>query len=473
MPIIKLSKFRISRLDPWLLISVCLFLSLILFSFGSIPYLDGNIDFIKNYDFFSGGFPKLFQNWTSVHPPGKELITSLFFILFGINRYSYTLIGPFFGIIGIILFYLLASKLLGKVVARIGSLLLATNPLFISVGFFNLTDYLLTIFIIGAFYFYLKSKSLFLTIFLSLSFLIKETGLLIPISIIFVEIMTIKKPLIKNLRYSLTSWLSLGVPFFLAYLWQSFLKLQGKPLWSDWNFSETASRGSLYTVIHNITSFSLLNKYAYQNWLHLLVLNFNWVYWLILTIGLVLTLNNLRHHKINLSLVKSSTKTILSMLVFFFSYFFTVLSFQTYTIPRYVLPLLPLLILGTSWSIKEISKNLKLNPVLFLIPLLSIVCISLFFSLDPISSTIWGKEKIFSEEIYALRKYLAGNDGITYNMQYAIISKIRTKQIISANMDGVLISDDCYWVFPDPRNDQKTIQIINLKVNLERPCMRH
>ena len=58
-------------------------------------------------------------------------------------------------------------------------------------------------------------------------------------------------------------------------------------------------------------------------------------------------------------------------------------------------------------------------------------------------------------------------------MQYAIISKIRTKQIISANMDGVLISDDCYWVFPDPRNDQKTIQIINLKVNLERPCMRH
>jgi len=44
----------------------------------SIPYLDGNIDFAKAFNFYSTGFNGLFGGSRSVHPPVKEILTSIF-----------------------------------------------------------------------------------------------------------------------------------------------------------------------------------------------------------------------------------------------------------------------------------------------------------------------------------------------------------------------------------------------------------
>ena len=47
--------------DKFLLVCLTSYLILTLPFVNLIPYLDGNIDFVKTYDFFSGGFTKLFQ----------------------------------------------------------------------------------------------------------------------------------------------------------------------------------------------------------------------------------------------------------------------------------------------------------------------------------------------------------------------------------------------------------------------------
>jgi hypothetical protein len=71
--------------------------------------------------------------------------------------------------------------------------------------------------------------------------------------------------------------------------------------------------------------------------------------------------------------------------------------------------------MGTSWSLFEIGKVKKIISTLLFLMFFLVTGISLFFSVDPLSSAVWGKERILGQEIYSLRKKLAGNDGITYN----------------------------------------------------------
>lgn len=468
----KLNNFKKTHSDFYLILSLLVFLCLILPFSGVIPYLDGNIDFVKSYDFFSGGFEKLFQNWTSIHPPVKEFVVSLFFAIFSINSYSYTIIGSVFGVLGIVLFYSLISKLSDKKIAGIGIFILATNPLFISVGIFSLTDYILAIFIIGSFYFYLEKRYMLLLLFLNFSVLTKETGFLLPASMMLAEIILIKKTFSLKKSGNILTLLILTTPFLTTYFWHIFLESQGKPLWSEWNFSTTANRGSIYTIIHNLTSFSFLNKYAYQNWLHLFILNFNWIYWLVFFIGILITPKKTLVHNLILAFSKPTQKdkVILSSTIFFLLYILTVLSFQTYTIPRYILPLIPFLIIAFSKSVQIIIERLKIKFNLILIPILLLNVISLFFSVDPISTKIWGREKIFGENIYSLRRHFAGSDGITYNMQYATIVKKRTNEILKANIANIIFSEDCSWLFPDPNNDNKTMKILKLNINPRTPC---
>ena len=92
---------------------------------------------------------------------------------------------------------------------------------------------------------------------------------------------------------------------------------------------------------------------------------------------------------------------------------------------------------------------LKKTVVVFLTV---VVCSSLFFSIDPVAKKIWGTTKILDERIYSLHQHLAGNDGITYNLQYFLIAKKRSQQIRQASQLGNSIqSDECHWLFPDPR----------------------
>ena len=147
-------------------------------------------------------------------------------------------------------------------------------------------------------------------------------------------------------------------------MWFSFLKTNGQRPWSDWNFSGVGEKGSVYTIFHNISTLNFLNKYAYQNFLQLIFLNFNWIYWLIFCLGVLIFIqSNKKNIFATLLKDKPKPKAILAIVVFSFSYFLTVLTFQTYTIPRYALPIIPFLLIGVSWSIQNIDKKWKIGGV--------------------------------------------------------------------------------------------------------------
>lgn len=267
------------KINKTLTVSLIIFSLLTIPFINSIPYLDGNIDFVKSHDFFVGGFGQLLNNWLSVHPPVKEIITFIFFVLKGINPITYNITGVLFGLFGIVIYYKLCRIWTNKAVASIAILLFCSSPLFLSAGLFSLTDYLLEIFILASLYFYSKRKYYLYFLFTSLALLTKETG----------------KDL-KGLLIALS-------PLITAAAWFLFLKINGKTLWSDWNFSGTGDKGTIYTIFNNIFSLKLFNKYAYQNWLQLFVLNFNWIFWIIAFLGVIKGKINLAKNKTSLSIV--------------------------------------------------------------------------------------------------------------------------------------------------------------------------
>lgn len=451
------------KLDKILILALIIFSLLTIPFIGSVPYLDGNIDFVKSYDLFIGGFGRLLNNWLSIHPPVKEIIAFVFFVLGGVNPITYNITGILFGLFGIVIFYKLCKVWTNKAIASIAVLLFCSSPLFLSAGLFSLTDYLLEIFILASLYFYLKRKYYLYFIFASSALLTKETGLVLVISILTAEGLWAVKNIVNkniNLKKILKEFLISISPLISAAIWFLFLKMNGEALWSDWNFSGTVGKGTIYTILNNLLSLKMFNKYALQNWLQLLVLNFNWVLWIIAFFGI---------NKWSINITKS--KTLLSMVLFFLIYFISVLSFQTYAIPRYALPLEPFFYIVVAYGSYKISERSKLSRVFICVFLGSITIVRLFTSIDPISAHIWGKSKILSQNVYALNRApsLAGFDGITYNLQYNLIVKERS-DLILGKTKGL---GDCSWIFPDPNNDIKTVEILKIrKINPNFPCLK-
>lgn len=64
---------------------------------------------------------------------------------------------------------------------------------------------------------------------------------------------------------------------------------------------------------------------------------------------------------------------------------------------------------------------------------------------------------------------MAGNDGITYNIQYLLIAKERSKMIKNAK-GNELISGYCRWILPDPNNEVKMLK--ELKLNPALYCIQ-
>lgn len=447
--------------DKFLLLSLLFFSLLFLPFLGSIPYLDGNIDFVQSFDFFKGGFSEYANHNRSLHPPLKVFLSFLVFKTGGVNTFNYTLIGFFFGIIGIVTFFKLLKKLCGIKTARIATLLLGTSPMFLSCGLFSLRDFMLTVFIIMSLFFYLQSK--FFCYSLSASFLVltKDAGLLLPIWVLIIEIVFFLRK-----RFSLLKLASFSLPVIVSLLWFVFLEFNHQKPWSDWIFGETAAKGSMYTIVYNLMTLNFINQYTLQHWLHLFVLNFNWFFWLLAIIGLCFFWGFCKNKEEIITFIKKCDfrlKTFIIIVFFVISYLFTILSFPTYTIPRYILPLLPFMYLGASLGFNSILTKSPFLKFPFSAFCVVIVFLSLFFSVDPVSLKIWSKITLFGEKIYGLNQHLAGNDGMTYNMQYLFIVKKRTAQIETAHKNNnQIVSNDCYWMFPDPANDFRTMTILKI-----------
>lgn len=378
-----------------LLLPIAIFTVLFLPYLNVIPANDGSLEFLQSKQWLLG------NNLISLmldHPPVKLIILSFFFKLFGYQSTCY--IGLLFGICGIIALYSIAKKLFDEKIALLSSILLSTSGLFIAVGLFSIRDFLMTIFILIAFAFYLYTRYALYAIFICLAVLTKETAIFFAASILLSDIFT--KKAIKFISFT---------PILALVCYIGFIHFSGHHLWNDWNFSRTARDGSALTMMYNLLTLQIFNKYAYENWLHLFIFNFNWVYWILVIISFF-------HIK-----TAAMKKNLFPLGLFALLFISMVLSFQTFTINRYILPLLPFVYLFASFGVYQ----MKGKPI-FITLLVTFSLVSLFLSVDPISNMIWQKTHLLGEDIY-LNKSLDGDDGITYNMQYLVIMKKRTAML--------------------------------------------
>ncbi|MGI8420486.1 MAG: hypothetical protein ACR2LN_07660 [Candidatus Levyibacteriota bacterium] len=295
---------------------------------------------------------------------------------------------------------------------------------YLSVGEFSINDFIVTVMFLLAFMFYVKSQYKFYAFFASLAVLTKETAVFLTLGLVIVELFQKKKRLLPLL-----------IPSVTLFVWIGILTFTGHTLWNAYNFSATASRGSVYTIYFNLISLNFLNQFAYENWLHLFIFNFNWIY----TIFAMLTFLFLRK--------KKQRKEIYAIGIVALVFCVLVLSFQTWTINRYTLPLLPFLYLFASYG--ALQAHFKYFSILLLI---FIAFLSMAHSVDPVSDLVWPKTRIFNEAFY-LKEKLDGRDGITYNLQYLTILKQSTTEILN---------NQCHM----PRlisYDRQTLAMLNVK----------
>jgi len=389
-----------------LLPSIAIFILLLLPYMNVIPYLDGDGEFRIAVNFYHGHY---LSNWMPYHPPLKLLLSSLIFHLFGFFSYSY--IGCLLGVVGIIAFYFIAEVLFDKRTAVISSVLLSVSGIYIATALFSVNDFLVTVFLLLSFSLYVNKKYFWAAVLACCAVFSKESAIIFPLSIIIVEGFQ-KKIRLVNL-----------IPFFGLSAWIIFLRGTGHTLWNDWNFSSTSDKGSAWTIMNNVYRGTLFNKYAYENWLHLFVFNYNWVLWIVALFSLFkLKWNN----------------NIAVLVLFSFLYTVIILSFQTFTITRYILPIYPLLYL-------LVAVQLRYTKYTFFFMLLVSFCVlaSLFTSNDPVSNTFWVKSNILDQQFY-LNRALDGTDGITYNMQFLYLTKERDRLLRQGTCSNDIQALDVY-----------------------------
>lgn len=443
-----------------------LFLCLLLPFLNVIPHRDGNVELSQTIDYMKGGFQMYFNNW-AVHPPLKIIISSVLIKLVPLFPFSYNILGVVLGIIGIFGIYYFSLSVFTKKDAIITASLLAISPLFIANAIFGLRDYILTVFIIIALFFYIKRRYIIYAFFASLCILTKETGLVLIFAVLFVEaIFGVKQIFNRNFK-PFINFIYCLIPLIPWALWVMFLSANHKGVWDDYVFSNV--RGGPFSVIlHNLLSLSIFNQYTQEHWKQLFILNFNWILWLFIMLSVLLYLGKVFLKKNLLNEIKKDrirARTLMIIVTFFFFYLFTVLTFPTYTIPRYALPLIPFFVIFISLSITSIKNNYVKLFILFSV--YSIFLIALFFSADPVSAAIWKVRTIDNQSLYSLDRTIAGNDGITYNYQYLLLVKERTNLIRKIENDQVALNKkDCDFIFPDPNNDLKTFNM--LKIDLSR-----
>lgn len=459
---------RIRKMDRALLLSLFIFSSLYLPFIDSIPVRDGGVELDYAYSFYLGGFPKLFSDFGSVHPPLKPWLVNAMFFLFGHSVFVHNSIGFIFGIIGILSIYYLALKILDKKTASISALLLSCSPIFLSVDIFSLAGYLITVLFLTSVCLYAYNNLIGYAFSSSLLVLSKEYALILPLSVIVVELFYIvfnnkrgkeKVDLIRCLK----KFIPFTIPFLVAFAWYLFLKLNSVRPWQDYIFTDSPEKGSFYTVIENLLTLRIFNEYAYQNWSQLFFLNFNWIYWIFTIAGIALAFSSAKTRKSAFLKIKSGGIKIRTMVIMFLSFLVhlvCVLSFQTWTIPRYALVLYPMLIISFSFSIKKITSRLPSFSILIYSLVSAVVVVSLFFSVDPISISFWGTMTESGQTLYNLPVHHGGPDGMTYNVQYLLICKKRTQDVFNPK-EGTCI--DPWWI-------PLSIDFLEIDIDKNRLC---
>ena len=426
-------------------------------TFGSsIPYLDSGIDFLQAHDFYTGGIPLLGSYWASLHPPLKTTVVSMLFFLFGVSGRAYTLFGLLLGSISYFAFYTIVKKNTTSFLFLVGMMLIfLLYPLGIAGMIGGFTDYAVFTWCLLAWAGYCLNKRAVVVIASLFAVLTKESGVLLPGSLILAEfIHTYATKSKVQWKYILViSSTILGL-----FVWLYILSFYGKGAWSDHILFEGYSSNGIIAALQNIFLGGWKNPYALQNVLHVFIMNFHWVYWIISIMGVCIWMSSVFLHR---KKYKIRRNALLPAGIFALFYIIFVLSFPTYAIPRYVLPVSASLFIFLLYGMKGYWRMHTIWYVICWAVLFVVSMAGLSRSIDPLSLRIWKPLKLDNQILYNMRDSFAGNDGITYNLQESFLHNQRTAVI----RNGTLFPRDCYqWRLYDPNNDKRIFSILAIPV---------
>jgi hypothetical protein len=262
----------------------------------------------------------------------------------------------------------------------------------------------------------------------SLGVCTKETFLVLPLSILLVSIFQ------RRLKWQYF------FPFILFFFWIAGLHFFHFSSWNQQNFSEFKQYGAFGTIFMNLITFKIFNQYSFGAWQQMFILNFNWFFWLLAFIQLIF-----------IKWSREGLKLYLPIIVFVFLYVFLVVSFPTWSIPRYSLPVFPFLYIFLAAHLWK--KRLVLGLTFF------ISLISLFHSVDPVSHYFYKEQEVLGQKFYQVSN--SGYDGITYNMQYFLYTKRVNEEYYKEE------TENCLIIFRGMKDDPELRSIYHFPV---KPC---
>lgn len=340
------------------------------------------------------------------------------------------------GIFAIIAYYYFINYLYPK--KFINNLILvgifAFNPLFFATSISLNLDYAVLIFLTLSISSLFNRKYYLFVLFSTLLVFSKETGLLIYTSVVFATLVY-KFDEIKNKKYIFI----MPILIFLVYLYSNN--------WSFWNANALNNSGNrLLLNLQNNGMFSLgfnLDNIKVRLF-HIFIMNFNWVITPFILVGIFKIKNN-------------NYKFLLCILVPFlaFNLFYTVMPFARYAVSS-IFMIISLFYI----SINELIRNKSnIRPILILI--LFLMVIQIYKPLDPSSIILYGKNYIgknVSSPVFGFR------DGLVYNSNFyfveALSSMIRERNDKS---EGVVLNVGAQYFFKQI-GDVGTVEDIN-KIN--------
>jgi hypothetical protein len=425
----------VARVPPWLL-PVALFLVVTVPYWNQAPMLDPLLSYNQAIEVNLGHWRELYGAAGSAHPPLLFVWVSLFFRLMGESPLSFRMAGFVAFAIGALSFDAAMKGLVGPLHRVLFVALLFCSPMAIC-NYFDLTHDPLIVTTFGvALLLFVRERWIGFALSLGFFALGKETGLLA------VPAFVVAWALVPREGGTGRRWVRLALcllPVVITFVaWRVVLAALGGSEWND--VSGAPGEGGFEFGLRNLLPSQLFSQYLLRNLYLLFVFNFHWVYTLLAVVlaARIPWRKAVAHTQFRRVLVVLASFSILYVLF--------ALSYHTWTLPGYGLPVFAGLSFVVAWGLASIRRDAVRS--LLVVGLASVVLVANCESVDPLSVSM-GTTQVHGERFYQSVES-DGRDGIFYNQAFLRAERRQNDQIAQARRQGAqaIASDDC-WDFAE------------------------
>jgi hypothetical protein len=404
---------------------------------GEAPDLDAMITLREALVFHRDGLHGVIvaSGGGGIHPPALDLLSSAAFALLGEDPRSQKLIGVvLFAVLAVAVERLLSPWLrpAQRVLAALAVAIcpsLAINLFLVSYEGLLLVILAVALAVALAPDGEARRRPLLLGSVLALLPLIKETGLVLVLPFAIHATLSGAPGLRARIRRGA---LVLAPPLAAALAWRVVLDLEDASVWHTWVLSPHAGDSPYVLALRAMAGLES-GIFLRQNLTNALVVNFLWLPALLAVATLVLLVRRSAHASLRGAAALMGGLAVI--------YAWTVLSFPTYTEPRYASPLTLLVVMLALLGLPLWPQ--RAQPVL-LGALLVAFAAGAWSPTDPVSRGLFGTTSVGGERIYATAERQRGPDRMVYNLAVLRAGRrtnARLRRLYAG--DATLVTGDC------------------------------